>query len=165
MATTLPRTGGTTLPQATLTVSSKRLRDISSKVLAEQVAAGEDGVIALTRYNNIYAYVIPAEVAEKAFRVQDASVSFLQDWTAAFPYIETALDAGVPIKRVLGDILKDNTDGQVAIDFAGLARLIAETPIRLDFNEDGTPLSRTNFHTFTHVAEDEDEDYTKFNVR
>lgn len=165
MATTLPRTDVSSLPQATLTVSSKRLRDISSKVLADQVAAGEDGVIALTRYNNIYAYVIPAAIAEKAFRVQKASFSLLQDWIAAMPYIETALESGLPIKRVLGDILKESTDGQVAIDFAGLARLIAEIPIRLDFNEDGTPLSRTNFHTFTHFVEDENEDYAKFNVR
>jgi len=164
MSTTIPNAFVSELPLKSPKISAKRLRDISSKSLADQATTDGDGVIALTRYNNVYAYVVPAEVAEKAFRAQKAAFTLLHDWVAAVPYIEAALAGGAAIKGVLVKVLKDNSDGQVAIDFASLASLLADTPIRFDLNEDETPITRTNFKTFTHTPEDEDEDYSKFNL-
>jgi hypothetical protein len=163
MATTTPIVPVSDPSQTRSRISAKRLRDISAKVLSEQSSGEDGGVVALTRYNHIYAYVVPAKVAEKALRAREEMASLLRDWKAVTPYIEAALGTGVPIKRVLNEIFKDDSEGSVAIDFAGLARLMSDTPLRLISNEDGTPISRTDFTEFGVVTDAEDDgDFSRF---
>lgn len=145
-------------------ISAKRLRDISAKALTEQAAAGESGVVALTHYNTVYGYFIPVDIADKAFSDQRATQNLLRDWIAALPYAEIAIESGIPARRVLTEILKDNSDGQVAIDFAGLARLMAEVPMRLAFNDDGTPITRASLKVIASTTDATDEDYSKFDL-
>ena len=163
MSTITRRAKGQTLYPGGL-ISAKRLRDISAKALTEQAAAGESGVVALTHYNTVYGYFIPVDIADKAFSDQSAAQNLLRDWIAALPYAEIAIESGIPSRRVLTEILKDNGDGQVAIDFAGLARLMTEVPMRLDFNDDGTPITRATLKIIGSTSDDTDEDYTKIDV-
>jgi len=157
MTTFAPRTAQSEVLAGASRISAKKLREISLRAIASQTSTGEEGVIALTHYNNVLAYIVPAETAEKAFRAQQASVSFLQDWIAVASYVETALTAGIPIRNVLDTILKDDSEGEVAVDFAGLGRLLSGTPIRFDLDEDGQPIARTEFKVQNYVAEESDE--------
>ena len=141
-------------PVPTLTgISARKLREISAKALSEQ-SSEEDGLIALTRYNQIYAYVIPVKVAEEALKARQSMASLLGDWKAVAPYVETALESGLPLKRVLNEILKINSGGFVAVDFSGLARLASDTPLRLVSNEDGTTITRADLTQFGIVQEE-----------
>lgn len=151
------------VPVPTLTgISARKLREISAKALSEQ-SSEEDGVIALTRYNRIYAYVVPVKVAEEALKARQSMTSLLGDWKAVTPYIEAALESGLPLKRVLNEILKDDSEGFVAVDFAGLARLASDTPLQLVSNEDGTPITRAGLTQFGVVQEEVDEgDLSRF---
>ena len=161
MTTIIPSATGTELPLKGLRISAKELRALTSKALADQSSAEGDGLIALTRYNNVYAYVVPVEMAEKVFKFK-SSQDFLDDFKAAVPYIKTAIAGGVDVEKAIEEVFNSNIDGEITLNFAGLARLITEIPIRFDLNEDGSPITRTNFKEFSTVVEAEDEDYSQF---
>lgn len=162
MATITPSALVTSTSHNLSKISAKRLRDISAKALSERASDEDEGIVALTRYNNIYAYVVPAKVAERALKARQEMASLLKDWQAVTPYVEAALDSGIPIGQVLDEILKDDIEGSVAIDFAGLAQLMSHTPLRLASNEDGTPIARAEFTEFAIARDAEDEDYSRF---
>lgn len=143
-------------------IPAKKFADLSAKAIMKMVSQDSDVVLPLTFYNQVFAYVVPAEKAESALKSQQEMLSLLKDWKAVTPYIEAALEAGLPVRQVLDEIFKDDNAGSVAVDFAGLARLMSNTPIALVSNEDGSPIINADFKGAVHASDSEDEDYTPF---
>ena len=87
----------------------------------------------------------------------------VKDIKAVEPYLRAALESGVSPVEALNEILKDDSDGNFGVDFAGLGRLMSRTSVRLVSNEDGSPITRANFDGIrgSGIGND-DDDYSLF---
>jgi hypothetical protein len=141
-------------------VTSKELHAAPTKALAN-ISAASGEVIALTRYHETFAYVVSADLTKELVSKSSAMDSLVQDIRAVEPYLKAALVAGVSPIDALNEILKDDSDGNFGVDFAGLARLMSRTPMRLVSNEDGSPITRVNFDGIRGVGTGND-DYSLF---
>ena len=89
--------------------------------------------------------------------------SLVHDIKAVEPYLKAALESGVSPIEALNEILKDDSDGNFGVDFAGLARLMSRTAVDLVLNEDGTPITRVDFEGIRGVGSgNDDDDYSLF---
>lgn len=143
-------------------VTSKELHAAPTKALAN-ISAASGEVIALTRYHETFAYVVSANLTKELVSKSSAMDCLVHDIRAVEPYLKAALDAGVSPIEVLNEILKDDNDGNFGVDFAGLARLMSRTPVRLVSDEDGSPITRVNFEGIRGVGTgNDDDDYSLF---
>lgn len=149
-------------PSEVREVTSKELHAAPTKALAN-ISAASGEVIALTRYHETFAYVVSANLTKELISKSSAMDSLVQDIRAVEPYLKAALDAGVSPIEAINEILKDDSDGNFGVDFAGLARLMSRTPVRLVSNEDGSPITRVNFDGIRGVGTgNDDDDYSLF---
>lgn len=149
-------------PSKVREVTSKELHAAPTKALAN-ISAASGEVIALTRYHETFAYVVSANLTKELVSKSSAMDSLVHDIRAVEPYLKAALDAGVSPIEALNEILKDDSDGNFGVDFAGLARLMSRTSLRLVSNEDGSPITRVNFEGIRGVGTgDDDDNYSLF---
>lgn len=149
-------------PSEVREVTSKELHAAPTKALAN-ISAASGEVIALTRYHETFAYVVSANLTKELISKSSAMDSLVQDIRAVEPYLKAALDAGVSPIAALNEILKDDSDGSFGVDFAGLARLMSRTSVRLVSNEDGSRITRANFEGIRGVGiGNDDDDYSLF---
>ena len=149
-------------PSEVREVTSKELHAAPTKALAN-ISAGSGEVIALTRYHETFAYVVSANLTKELISKSAAMDSLVQDIRAVEPYLKAALESGVSPIEALNEILKDDSDGNFGVDFAGLARLMSRTSIHLNSNEDGTPITRVNFDGIRGLGTgNDDDDYSLF---
>jgi len=149
-------------PSEVREVTSKELHAAPTKALAN-ISAASGEVIALTRYHETYAYVVSANLTKELISKSSAMDSLVQDIKAVEPYLRAALESGVSPVEALNEILKDDSDGNFGVDFAGLGRLMSRTSVRLVSNEDGSPITRANFDGIrgSGIGND-DDDYSLF---
>ena len=149
-------------PSEVREVTSKELHAAPTKALAN-ISAASGEVIALTRYHETFAYVLSANLTKELISKSSAMDSLVHDIKAVEPYLKAALESGVSPIEALNEILKDDSDGNFGVDFAGLARLMSRTAVDLVLNEDGTPITRVNFEGIRGVGSgNDDDDYSLF---
>ncbi|MBI1352494.1 MAG: hypothetical protein GC156_15435 [Actinomycetales bacterium] len=141
-------------------MSSSALHGSPGKVV-ESVSAG--AAVVVTRYSGTQAYVLSPELAE-TLAVKAAGLDALRrDLEAVRPFLDAAMRAGVSPLEVLDQVLHDSDEGTVAVDFAGLGRLMSRVPVALVAGEDGGPLARVELVGVSAVGTGaDDDDYSAF---
>ena len=155
---TTPERKSTTLSA----IPSKRFGEMSTKSILGMISKDADSLIPLTFYNQVFAYVVPAAKATAMLKSKDDMVSFLTDLKSIAPYVQAALNAGLPFGYILDEVLKDDEGGVVAVDFPALARLLSRSPITVEADGDGSPIITANFEGATYEVDSEDEDDEAF---
>lgn len=145
-------------------IPAKRLADMSTKAIRDMISKDRDSLVPLTFYNEIYAYVVPADKATSMLKSHDDMALLLKDLKSVAPYIQVAANAGFTFAHILDEILTDNENGSAAVDFSGIARLLSNTPVAITASDEGTPINSTSvdFEGATYSGDDEDEDYSPF---
>jgi len=143
-------------------IPSKRLGDMSSKTIRERLSRDADSLVPLSFYNEVYAYVVPAEKVATLLKSHEDMVLLLKDLKSVAPYIQVAANAGFTFTHILDEILMDNENGSAAVDFSGIGRLLSKTPIAIVGSDEGFPITSVNLGGVRSSKDDEDEDYAPF---